>query len=207
MHMKTRRIGPIGTTTRLLGAAALLYLALFDGAGWGLEWYDAAVGLGVLPAAVIAFGLVARRSASGPVRFTGSTGTMVNCVLLAALAVNPYTAGGAALFYGTTLLVAAWRAQPGCEATVISNSILGRETSSAARSFLQSTRPRRASRRERRRAGTSRDPWCPRPTTRNQQTTQSPPQSGDDPLDGTAAASQSRRVKSCGPSGSPDLAF
>jgi hypothetical protein len=127
MHTKTRRIGPIGTMTRLLAAAGLVYLALFDGTGWGLEWYDAAVGLGVLPAAVLAFGLAARRYASGPVRFTGSAGTTVNCVVLVALAVNPYTAGGAALFYGTTLLVAALRAQPGCEATVLSNAILGRD--------------------------------------------------------------------------------
>ena len=51
MHMKTRRIGPFGTTTRLLVTAGLLYLAFFDGASWGFEWYDAAVGLGLLPAA------------------------------------------------------------------------------------------------------------------------------------------------------------
>jgi hypothetical protein len=127
MDTKTRRIGPIGTTTRLLAAAGLLYLALFDGTSWGLEWYDAAVGLGVLPGAVIAFGLAARRYASGPVRFTGSAGTTANCLVLVALAVNPYTAGGAALFYGATLVVAAWRALPGCEATVLSNSILGRD--------------------------------------------------------------------------------
>jgi len=126
MYMKMRRIGPIGTASRLVAAAGLLYLALFDGTGWGLEWYDAAVGLAVLPAAVIAFGLAARRYASGPVRFTGSAGTTANCVLLVALAVNPYTAGGAALFYGATLLVAAWRGQPGCEATVVSNAIFGR---------------------------------------------------------------------------------
>jgi hypothetical protein len=127
MHTKKRRIGPIGTTTRLLAAAGLVYLALFDGTSWGLEWYDAAVGLGVLPAAMLVFGLAARRYASGPVRFTGSAGTTANCVVLVALAVNPYTAGGAALFYGATLFVAAFRAQPGCEATVLSNSILGRD--------------------------------------------------------------------------------
>jgi hypothetical protein len=127
MQTTTRRIGPIGTTTRVLAAAGLFYLALFDGTSWGLEWYDAAVGLGILPAAVIAFGLAARRYASGPVRFTGSAGTTANCLVLVALAVNPYTAGGAAIFYGATLLVAAWRAQPGCEATVLSNSILGRD--------------------------------------------------------------------------------
>jgi hypothetical protein len=127
MRTKTRRIGPIGTTTRLAAAAGLLYLALFDGTSWGLEWYDTAVGLAVLPAAVIAFGLAARRYASGPVRFAGSAGTTANCLLIVALAVNPYTAGGAALFYGATLLVAAWRGQPGCEATVVSNAILGRD--------------------------------------------------------------------------------
>ena len=127
MHMKTRRIGPIGTITRLLGAAALLYLAFFDGASWGLEWYDIAVGLGVLPAAMVAFGLGARRYAGAPVRFTGSAGTTANCLVLIALGVNPYTAGGAALFYGATLLVAAWRGQPGCEGTVVSNVILGRD--------------------------------------------------------------------------------
>jgi hypothetical protein len=127
MHTKTRRIGPIGTTTRLLAAAGLVYLALFDGTSSGLEWYDAVVGLGALPAAVIAFGLAARRYASGPVRFTGSAGTTGNCLVLIALAVNPYTAGGAALFYGTTLLVGAVRAQPGCEATVLSNALLGRD--------------------------------------------------------------------------------
>lgn len=44
-----------------------------------------------------------------------------------ALLANEYTAGGAALFVGTTLLVAAWRAQPGCELTVLSNSILRRD--------------------------------------------------------------------------------
>jgi hypothetical protein len=127
MQLKRRRIGPIGTTTRLVAAAGLLYLALFDGTGWGLEWYDAAVGLAVLPAAVIAVGLAARRYASGPVRYTGSAGTTANCLLIVALAVNPYTAGGAALFYGATLLVAVWRGQPGCEATVVSNAILGRD--------------------------------------------------------------------------------
>jgi hypothetical protein len=89
MKPKGRRIGPIGTTTRLVAAAGLLYLGFFDGASWGLEWYDAAVGLAALPAAALAFGLTARRYASGPVRFMGSAGTTANCLLLVALGVNP----------------------------------------------------------------------------------------------------------------------
>jgi hypothetical protein len=127
MQRRTRRIGPIGTTTRLVVAAALAYLALFDGTRWGLEWYEAAVGLAIVPAAALIFGFGARRYAIGPVRFTGVAGTTANCLLIVALVVNPNTAGGAALFYATTIVVAALRAQPGCEFTVLPNSILGRD--------------------------------------------------------------------------------
>jgi hypothetical protein len=46
--------------------------------------------------------------------------------VIVALVANPYTAGGVALFYGATLLIAAWRGQPGCESTVLPNAILRR---------------------------------------------------------------------------------
>ena len=54
-------------------------------------------------------------------------GTAVNLAVLIVLFANPYTASAAALFYGATLLVAAWRGQAGCEATVLPNVILGRD--------------------------------------------------------------------------------
>jgi hypothetical protein len=127
MTGRTRRIGPIGTTTRLIAAAALLYLALFDGTSWGLRWYDAVLGLVVLPGLMLALALVARHRGAGPIRFTGAAGTMLNCAVIVALLANPYTAGSAALFYGVNLIAAAWRAQPGCETTVISNWILRRD--------------------------------------------------------------------------------
>jgi hypothetical protein len=123
---RARTIGPVGTWSRVFVAAGFLYLALFDGTRWGLEWYDAAVGVGGLPAAALAFGLAARRFAREPVRFGGPAGAIANCIAIVALVVEPYTAGGAALFYGTTLLVAAARDQPGCEATVLPNWILRR---------------------------------------------------------------------------------
>jgi hypothetical protein len=123
----TRRIGPIGTTTRLIAATALVYLALFDGTSWGLRWYDAVLGLVVLPALILALALVARHRGTDAIRFTGGAGTMLNCAVIVALLANRYTAGGAELFYGVTLIAAAWHAQPGCEATVISNWILGRD--------------------------------------------------------------------------------
>jgi len=105
----------------------LLYLAFFRGTSWGLRWYDAVLGLVVLPGVMLTLSLAARRRGSGPLRLTGSVATMLNCAVIIALLVDPYTARGAELFYGATLLAAAWRGQPGCESTVISNWILGRD--------------------------------------------------------------------------------
>jgi hypothetical protein len=127
MGMRTRGIGPIGTGSRVLVGAGLLYLALFNGTSWGLRWYDAVLGLLVFPGAMLALSLVARHRGIGPLRWTGPAATGLNCVVIIGLVVNPYTGRGAELFYGATLLVAAWRGQPGCESTVLSNWILGRD--------------------------------------------------------------------------------
>jgi hypothetical protein len=122
-----RRIGPIGTGSRLLVATVLIYLALAKGASWGLHLYDALLGLVVFPGAMLILSLVARQRGSERIRLTGSLGTLLNCALIVGLILNPYTARGAELFYGVTLLIAAWRGQPDCESTVISNWILGRD--------------------------------------------------------------------------------
>ena len=129
MARKTqRRIGPIGTTSRVLAGLGLLYLALSDGGlSWGLRWYDVALGLVALPAVMLGVGLAASRFWNGPVRFTGPIALAVNAALGVALFATQYTAGGAALFVGTTLIVAAWLAQPGCELSVLSNAILRRD--------------------------------------------------------------------------------
>jgi hypothetical protein len=50
--------------------------------------------------------------------------------------VNPYTAGGAAPFYGASMLAAAWREQRGCESTVISNLILRQDDQIGCLLFL-----------------------------------------------------------------------
>src|ERR671919_597317 len=124
-----RRIGPIGTASRLLAGLALLYLVLSDGGrlSWDLRWYEVALGLGVFPSVMLGIGLAARRFAGAPIRFTGALGLAVNAALGVALFAKQYTAGGAALFVGTTLIVAAWLAQPGCELSVLSNAILRRD--------------------------------------------------------------------------------
>jgi hypothetical protein len=123
-----RRIGPVGTASRAVVGVALLYLAGgAAGLSWELDWYDPVIGLIALPAIMVALGLVARRHAWGSVRFTGPLAICLNCLVIVVLVANPVTGSGAELFYGATLLVAAWRGQPGCEATVLSNIVLRRD--------------------------------------------------------------------------------
>jgi len=96
-----REIGPIGTVVRVLVGLGLLYLAGGASvASWGVLWYDPLVGFVALPAVVIALALAARRYADGPIRFMGPLGVALNVAVIAALVSNPYTGGGATLFYG-----------------------------------------------------------------------------------------------------------
>src|SRR5215471_21313565 len=128
MNTAERRIGRAGTISRVIVALGLLYLALTHGGlSWRLMWYDAVLGLIVFPAAMVVTGLAASRFAGQAIHFTGPLSVAVNTAVIVVLLANRYTAGGAELFYGTTLLVAAWRAQPGCEATILSNLILRRD--------------------------------------------------------------------------------
>jgi hypothetical protein len=145
----SRRIGPIGTASRVVVALGLLLLAGWDGGlSWQIEWYDPLLGLVALPAITVSAGLLAGRFSAGPIQFTGPLAICINCLVIVALVANPYTAGGALLFYGVTLLVAAWRGQPGCEATVLSNLILRRDDQIGCPTFslIDAAEARRAAR-------------------------------------------------------------
>jgi hypothetical protein len=76
---------------------------------------------------MIAVGLGVRRYASRPIHLTGPVGIAINLAVIVGLVSNEYTAGGAILFYGASMLVAAWAGQPGCETTVVSNLVLRRD--------------------------------------------------------------------------------
>jgi hypothetical protein len=130
MSKATRPIGPIGTFARVLTGLALLFIA-GDGSvapPWGIEADDAVVGLIVLPAIMVSLALAIRRHVREPIRFTGPLGIALNLAVIIALLGNDFTGeGGAAIFYGATLLLAAWRGQAGCEITVVPNLVLGRD--------------------------------------------------------------------------------
>lgn len=116
--------------TRVVAGLALIGLALADrpdGIVFGLEARDLLLGFGVFPAVMITVAIAGGRLTEGPLRLLGPAGLMINAAVIVVLFVASYTAGAAALFYGSSLLVAAWRGLPGCEATVLSNVILGRD--------------------------------------------------------------------------------
>ena len=128
MANSTREIGPLGGATRVLTGLGLLFIA--GGAtitSWGIESHDAVIGLIALPALMVGVGLAARRYAHGPIRFTGPLGIALNLVVVIALVGNDFTGGGATIYYGATVLIAAWRGQAGCEITAVANLILGRD--------------------------------------------------------------------------------
>lgn len=131
MGVTARRIGVTGTTLRVVYGVGLLALALIEEKGgnltWGIQWHEAVLGLVVFPLVMVVIVLIARRSSGGPIRFTGPEALLLNCVVIVVLFSIPYTRGAAALFYGISLLVAAWRGLPGCEATVLSNLLFRRD--------------------------------------------------------------------------------
>jgi hypothetical protein len=135
--LKGREIGPVGTALRVTVGLGLLYLAgAIEGGSWDVNWFDPLVGFIALPGVMVALGLVARRYAHGPIHFTGVLGHAVNAAVIVLLVVIPCTGGGAALFYGTTMLIAAWRGQRGCESTVTSNLVLRRDDQVGCLIFL-----------------------------------------------------------------------
>jgi hypothetical protein len=94
---------------------------------YGIGWPAVAVGLVALPALTVLFAVIVGRYRTSPLRLTGPLLTGINCLVIVELASNHVTGPTAELFYGATLLVAAWRGKPGCEATVISNWLLSRD--------------------------------------------------------------------------------
>ncbi|MGH8989836.1 MAG: hypothetical protein ACRDXC_14785, partial [Acidimicrobiales bacterium] len=85
------------------------------------------VGVVALPLLMVGAGAIVGHYRPGPLRLAGPLGTGVNCLLIVALATNRVTGPAVEMFYGISLLAAAWEGQPDCEMTVISNLALSRD--------------------------------------------------------------------------------
>ena len=128
--MQRRSIGPVATGGRVLLGLGFLYIGLanvpFE---WGLAWHEALLGLLGFPAATISGVLLWKALAgpSAPIRATGHLGLCVTTGAIFASFAVPFTQDAAALFLGSTLLLAAIRGYAGCEVTAISNWLLRRD--------------------------------------------------------------------------------
>lgn len=117
-------IGPLGVTARVLAGLSLIALALL----WrDPSWSDAVLGLVVFPSLVIVAAAIRARRSPTPMRAIGPVGHLLNALVFVPLFFIPATAGGAFIFYGASMLVAATRRSCGCEVTAISNGLLGRD--------------------------------------------------------------------------------
>ena len=128
-----RQIGVIGTLARVVCGLALLYLPWWDS---GLQLHDVLLGLVGFPVIVLLGQWLRLRRTAAPLRATGIVGHLVNCSIAAVLLLTPATADAAALFYGTSMLLAALRGYAGCEVLAVSNWLLRRDDQVGCPVFL-----------------------------------------------------------------------
>ena len=122
----SRAIGPVGAVARVLVGLGLVALAVL-GAGHPLAWWQLALGLLGLPAALTAAQLAVVRFSDRQLQGGGHIEACVNCALLVALLSASATRGATLVFLGVSMLLAAARGYGGCESLAISNWLLRRD--------------------------------------------------------------------------------
>ncbi len=138
-----RQIGPIGTAARIvLGILLLAFgalgarIVLVHGVP-RLEFDAAALVVGLLgfPAVIVAFQWVRARRVRSRLMETGPLATMLNVVVTLGLVIViiyfvpavSFIGAGALVFYGASMLLAAFRGYAGCEVFAVSNWLLHRD--------------------------------------------------------------------------------
>lgn len=129
MQTTSRQIGPVGTTARLLVGAAMLAWAVAA----GLDVTALLLGLIAMPLVTVT-GLALRGRDAPPLRFDGPGGHLAN--ILAFVALMTWQPEATLLFYGTSMLLAAWRGMGACELFAVSNALRRRDDQLGCPLFL-----------------------------------------------------------------------
>ena len=125
----SRQIGPWGSAARIAVGASFIALAPIGGPHWG----DVALGLVLFPAAVIA-ALALRGRNAAPLRLASPWAHCVNIgVFVLALQWQPQAT---LLFYGASMLLAAWRGMGAGELFAVSNAVRHRDDQLGCPLFL-----------------------------------------------------------------------
>lgn len=128
-RVATRQIGPWGTVARAtMGTAAVTGALLIGVSTWQL-----AAGLLGLPA-LFTVGLSLRGARASPLRLHALSWHLVNISIgFVILTLDP---ASGMLFYGASMLVAAWRGLGACELFAVPNLVLRRDDQMACPVFL-----------------------------------------------------------------------
>jgi hypothetical protein len=131
---RRRRIGPIGTTARLILGGLLLGSVVQGHLAGPFRPATWALGLVGFPALLLGWQWLGARRTPTRLQATGPVANVLNVVLFLALYLTPayapvlsVTSDAALLFYGASMLLAALRGYAGCEALAVSNWLLGRD--------------------------------------------------------------------------------
>lgn len=125
--MRKRKIGPIGTTARIVVGALLLGSVVQGHLARGFHLSAWALGLVGIPAVLVGLQWLRARRTSTRLEATGPVGHVLNLVVFLALYLAEPTSDAALIFYGASMWLAALRGYAGCESLAVSNWLLGRD--------------------------------------------------------------------------------
>jgi hypothetical protein len=146
LNQTSRQIGPSGTFARVIVGVAFIVLSVFVPT-WartfgfttfstrhlGPSAFDIVLGLVVFPAVVVGV-LGLRGRTARPLRLHGPLGHAANIGLF--IVVANVRIEAALLFYGASMLIAAWRGFSACELFAVSNAVLRRDDQLGCPLFL-----------------------------------------------------------------------
>ena len=124
-----RAIGVAGTVARIIVGVFLVTVALW-GPGWwgdGVQWHEAVLGLVGFPAAMLALQFARLQHTTEQLQATNGLWFWLGTAAAIVLFSVDFTRDSAALFFGSSLLLAAARGYAGCESLAISNWLLRRD--------------------------------------------------------------------------------
>lgn len=125
--MRQRKIGPIGTTARIVVGALLLGSVVQGHLARGFHLSAWALGLVGIPAVLVGLQWLRARRTSTRLEATGPVGHVLNLAVFLVLYLLEPTSDAALIFYGASMWLVALRGYAGCESLAVSNWLLGRD--------------------------------------------------------------------------------
>jgi hypothetical protein len=125
--IRQRKIGPVGTTARIVVGALLLGSVVQGHLARGFHHSAWALGLLGFPAVLVGLQWLRARRTPRRLEATGPVGHVLNLAVFFALYLLEPTSDAALLFYGASMWLAALRGYAGCEVLAVSNWLLGRD--------------------------------------------------------------------------------